>query len=105
MEPGDDYKITADTFHDGMRHISAVPSPMVCSVGIELDLDGEGKIHDLRYERGCNGNLQAVGRLLEGMEAAKAAGILHGVNSTVAGLPAPTSCPAFSRPHCRKTQT
>jgi len=89
MEPGDDYKITADTFHDGMRHISAVPSPMVCSVGIELDLDGEGKIHDLRYERGCNGNLQGIKSLVKGMKIDDVIEKLSGIKCGNK----PTSCP------------
>lgn len=50
----------------------------VCSRKIEYDLDEEGRIHNLRFEGGCNGNLKAIGRLLEGMEAKKAADILRG---------------------------
>lgn len=84
---GDDFKIVSDKMSDGVRHITAIPSAMVCSAQIDFDLV-DGRIHDLRYIKGCNGNLQAVGRLLEGMEATKAIDILAGVNCHGRG----TSC-------------
>ena len=84
---GDDFKILSDKTTDGVRHITAVPSAIVCSAQIDFDLI-EGKIHNLRYIKGCDGNLQAIGRLLEGMEAGKAVEILSGVNCHGRG----TSC-------------
>jgi uncharacterized protein (TIGR03905 family) len=84
---GDDFKIVSDKMSDGVRHITAIPSAMVCSAQIDFDLV-DGRIHDLRYIKGCDGNLQAVGRLLEGMEATKAIDILAGVNCHGRG----TSC-------------
>ena len=45
---------------------------------IDYDLDEEGKIYNLKYRGGCNGNLKAIGRLLEGQDAKKAAYILRG---------------------------
>ena len=50
----------------------------VCSVKIDFSLDDENKIHDLKFTGGCNGNLKAIGRLLEGRSAAEAADILRG---------------------------
>ena len=50
----------------------------VCSRQIDYDLDEEGKIHSLSFIGGCNGNLKAIGRLLEGEDARKAADILRG---------------------------
>ena len=50
----------------------------VCSVKIEYDLDEEKKIHNLRFTGGCNGNLKAIGKLLEGQDARHAADILRG---------------------------
>ena len=86
---GEDYRIVSDTVGaSGMRHITAVPSALVCSVQIDLDIDAEGRIHNLVYTRGCNGNLQAIGRLLEGMPATQAAETLSGVNCSGRG----TSC-------------
>ena len=75
----DDFRIITDKTTDGVRHITAVPSALVCSAQIDFDLV-DGKVHNLRYIKGCDGNLQAIGRLLEGMEADKAAEILSGVN-------------------------
>ncbi len=84
---GDDFKITDDTVSGGVRHITAVPSALVCSRKIDFDVV-DGKIHNLVYERGCNGNLQAIGRLVEGMDVEKAAATLDGVNCNGRG----TSC-------------
>ena len=50
----------------------------VCSTLIEYELDDEKKIHNLKFTGGCNGNLKAIGRLLEGQDAAQAADILRG---------------------------
>ena len=85
---GDDYKIINDkTDSAGLRHITAAPSALVCSKQIDFDIV-DGKIHNLKYLRGCDGNLQAIGRLLEGMPAEKAKDILLGVNCHGRG----TSC-------------
>ncbi len=85
---GDDFTILHDVKADGLRHITAQPSALVCSVQIDFDLDVEDKIHNLRYLRGCHGNLQAIGRLLEGMPAKQAADTLLGVDCKQRG----TSC-------------
>ena len=87
MAIGDDFKILSDKTTDGVRHITAVPSALVCSAQIDFDLV-DGKIHNLHYIQGCGGNLQALGRLLEGMDAGKAIEILSGVNCHGRG----TSC-------------
>ena len=50
----------------------------VCSTEINFDLDENGKISGLRFKGGCNGNLKAIGRLLEGQDAKHAAEILKG---------------------------
>lgn len=49
-----------------------------CSVKINFDIDDEGKVHNVSFERGCNGNLKAIGKLVEGMEAKKVIEILEG---------------------------
>ena len=49
----------------------------VCSRRIQFDLE-DGKLHNVRFEGGCNGNLKAIGKLLEGANAADAANILRG---------------------------
>ena len=60
-----------------MKHYSYIPKG-VCSREINFDIDDEGKIHDLKFTGGCNGNLKAIGRLLENTDAAKAADTLRG---------------------------
>ncbi len=50
----------------------------VCSVQIDYDIDEEGRIHDLKYVGGCNGNLKAIGKLVEGRDAKEVADILRG---------------------------
>ena len=37
-----------------------------CSTKIDFDIV-ENKLHNIVFTNGCNGNLQAIGRLLEGM--------------------------------------
>ena len=55
-----------------MKHVTYYPKG-VCSMQIDYDLDEEGKIYNLKYRGGCNGTLKAIGRLLEGQDAKKAA--------------------------------
>ena len=59
-----------------MEHVTFKPSG-VCSVQIDFDLE-DGKIFNLKYIGGCNGNLKAIGRLVEGKDAKEIADILRG---------------------------
>lgn len=72
---------------DGVRHVSAQPSALVCSRQIDLEIV-DGKIHNLRYSGGCHGNLQALGALLEGQSVEFATERLSGINCKDRG----TSC-------------
>ncbi len=49
-----------------------------CSRAVSFRLDGEGRVHDVRFEGGCDGNLKGVGRLVEGMPAREVAERLSG---------------------------
>ena len=49
----------------------------VCSVHISFDIE-DGRLHNVSYLGGCDGNLKAIGKLVEGMEAGKVAEILKG---------------------------
>ena len=60
-----------------MKHYTYHPKG-VCAMQIDYDIDEEGKIHNLAFVGGCNGNLKAIGRLLEGRDAKEAADILRG---------------------------
>ena len=50
----------------------------VCSKQITFDLDDENKLHNVNFFGGCPGNLQAIGKLVEGQDAQKIAQILRG---------------------------
>jgi uncharacterized protein (TIGR03905 family) len=59
-----------------MQNYSFVPCG-VCAKQISFSLES-GKIHNLSFVNGCPGNLQAIGKLLEGEDATKAIRILKG---------------------------
>lgn len=58
-----------------------------CSTMIDFDIE-DGVLHNIIFTNGCNGNLQAIGRLLEGMPYEFALERLTGI-SCGGG---PTSC-------------
>lgn len=60
----------------------------VCSREINFDVV-DGKLHNVSYVGGCNGNLQGVGALVEGMEVSEAIRRLKGIKCGMKG----TSCP------------
>ena len=49
----------------------------VCSREITFTIE-DGKLHNVSFLGGCNGNLKAIGKLLEGQDAANAVRILKG---------------------------
>ncbi len=49
----------------------------VCSSKIDFSIE-DGKLHDVSFVNGCPGNLAAIGKLLEGMDAKHAADLLRG---------------------------
>ncbi len=50
----------------------------VCSQMIEFDIDDNNKLHDVVFYGGCNGNLKAISKLVEGMDADKVVALLKG---------------------------
>ncbi len=58
-----------------------------CSSQIQFELEN-GIVHNVKFTGGCNGNLKAIAKLVEGMEAAKVAELLKG---NTCGFK-PTSC-------------
>ncbi|MCI5583231.1 MAG: TIGR03905 family TSCPD domain-containing protein [Anaeroplasma sp.] len=50
----------------------------VCSKKINFSIDENGLVHDVSFLGGCNGNLKAIGKLVEGMPAEKVVKILEG---------------------------
>lgn len=58
-----------------------------CSTRIDFDIE-DGVLHNIVYTNGCNGNLKAIGRLLEGMPVDFAVERLSGIQCGGG----PTSC-------------
>lgn len=50
----------------------------VCSKKIYFELDDNGLVHNVSFVGGCNGNLKAISKLVEGLEAKKVIEILEG---------------------------
>lgn len=59
----------------------------VCSSQIRFRLEGD-RVHDVRFTGGCNGNLKAIGILVEGMSVDEIESKLRG--NSCGGRP--TSC-------------
>lgn len=59
-----------------------------CSRAIHFDIT-DGKVHNVSFVGGCNGNLQGIGRLVEGMEVHECIKKLEGIRCGFKS----TSCP------------
>ena len=60
----------------------------VCSRQMRIDVE-DGVIRSLQVQGGCNGNLQGISRLVEGMKVEEAIHRLEGIRCGFK----PTSCP------------
>jgi len=61
---------------------------LVCSQKITFDLE-DGIVKNVKFLAGCHGNLQGIGKLVEGMEASEVIRRLKGIDCRGKG----TSCP------------
>ena len=59
-----------------------------CSQRIFFRIE-EGKVYDVSFLGGCNGNLQGIGKLVEGMDVDEVISRLEGIHCGMK----PTSCP------------
>ncbi len=59
-----------------------------CSQRIYFEIEDE-KLHNVQFLGGCNGNLQGLGRLVEGMDVKEVIERLEGIHCGMK----PTSCP------------
>ena len=59
-----------------------------CSKQIHFSVEN-GVVHNVRFDGGCNGNLQGIGRLVEGMKVEDVLTRLKGISCNGR----PTSCP------------
>lgn len=60
-----------------------------CSRQISFDIDKDGKVHNVSFVGGCNGNLKGIGSLVEGMDADFVIARLEGTKCGMKN----TSCP------------
>ena len=60
----------------------------VCSTAIHFDLDEQQRIRNVRFDGGCDGNLKAISKLVDGQSASAVAKLLEG---NTCGFK-PTSC-------------
>lgn len=60
----------------------------VCSKLIQFDIE-DNKIRSVGFVGGCNGNLQGIARLIEGMDVDEAISRIEGIHCGFK----PTSCP------------
>ena len=60
----------------------------VCAKNISFDVK-DGKVYNVQFTGGCNGNLQGIGRLVEGMPVEEVISRIDGIKC---GMKA-TSCP------------
>ena len=58
-----------------------------CSTQIDLELEGN-IVHNVKFTGGCNGNLQAISRVVEGMTVEQIEGYFKGISCNGRG----TSC-------------
>ena len=61
----------------------------VCASEVSFELEEDGTIKNVRFTGGCNGNLQGIGRIIEGMDIDE---VINRVDGIQCG-PRPTSCP------------
>ena len=60
----------------------------VCATEIQFGIE-DGKLHNVRFTRGCNGNLQGITQLVRGQKIDDVIGRLDGIRCGTKG----TSCP------------
>jgi uncharacterized protein (TIGR03905 family) len=61
-----------------MRHFDA-RNQGTCSVACHFDLSDDGTtVHNVSFNGGCNGNLKAIGSLVEGREVDEVVSLLEG---------------------------
>ena len=69
----------------------------VCSRRMVVELSDSGVIENVRIDGGCNGNLQGISRLVQGMKAEEAIARMEGISCGGKG----TSCPDQLAPALR----
>lgn len=71
-----------------MKHIT-YRTQGTCSQQIDFDIDAEGRLRNVQFLGGCNGNLQGISSLVEGMHPEDVKQRLDGIRCGYKN----TSCP------------
>ena len=71
-----------------------------CSQKIFFDVE-DGKVHNVQFVGGCNGNLKGIGALVEGQNVSDVIARLEGIRCGMK----PTSCPDQLAKALKETQT
>ncbi len=78
----------SDKTENGLRKASFQTSGVVCSLQIDIDLDGD-IIRRVQFTKGCHGNTQGLAALCKGMNRNEVIARLVGIDCKGRG----TSCP------------
>ena len=79
-----------------MQHFDYKPHG-VCPMNISFDLDGD-TVHNVSFKGGCNGNLQAIPKLVEGLTVEQVEEKIGGISCNGR----PTSCGDQLAKACRE---
>ena len=71
-----------------MRHITYI-TKNTCSKQIDIDVNDDNIIENVKFTGGCSGNTQGVAALVVGMSVDEAISRIEGIKCG----PRPTSCP------------
>ena len=70
-----------------------------CSKSISFELSADGCVHNVSFNGGCNGNLQGIAKLVEGMSAEEVIARLNGICCGMKGTSCPDQLAAALRQH------
>ena len=76
-EPGRDCVKSGCNKEQIMKHCD-YRTKGTCAVQIHFDIDDDKKIRNVSFDGGCNGNLKAISKLVEGKDAGEIADLLYG---------------------------
>lgn len=71
-----------------MKHVTYYPVG-TCSKQIDIDIDEDGRVQNVSFIGGCNGNLQGIAQLVRGMQVEDIVSRLQGIRCGYKN----TSCP------------
>lgn len=83
---------TASTNIVADKDVVFTPDKEVCSTEIRYSIK-DGKITNVEFDGGCDGNLQGISKLAEGMTPEEAAKKIEGIQCSTGGELRSTSCP------------